>query len=208
MNPYQRRIASVMSVSHDRVGGISQKGTEAGRASHYVSLPRLAVTGELLFQGARRQVTGTAWMDHEWFTHELGDDQVGWDWFSIQLDNQTELMLFQLRRKDGSIDPHSAGTYIDREGRARHLKRGEFSLTPARFWRSPRTKASYPVRWKIQVPSLEIALEATAALNAQELPPDGQAGLAYWEGAVAYSGSATGAGYLEMTGYDKPVRLE
>jgi predicted secreted hydrolase len=190
------------------VGGVSQKGAEEGSASHYVSFPRLTVTGELLLRGARRQVTGTAWMDHEWFTHELGVDQVGWDWFSVQLDNQTELMLFQLRKKDGSIDPHSAGTYIDREGHARHLTRSEFSLTPAGFWKSPQTKASYPIRWKIQVPSLGIALEAAAALDAQELAPDGQAGPAYWEGAVTYSGSATGAGYLEMTGYDKPVRLE
>jgi len=190
------------------VGGISQKGAEAGSASHYISFPRLVVTGDLFIQGSRRQVTGAAWMDHEWFTHQLGKDQIGWDWFSIQLDNQTELMLFQLRKKDGSIDPHSAGTYIDREGRPRHLTHSEFSLTPAGLWRSPRTNASYPVRWRVQVPSLGIALEAAAALDAQELPPDGQAGPAYWEGAVTYSGSANGAGYLEMTGYDKPVRLE
>jgi predicted secreted hydrolase len=190
------------------VSGISQKGAETGSASHYVSLPRLMVTGELVIQGARRQVTGTAWMDHEWFTHPLGKDQIGWDWFSIQLDNQTELMLFQLRRKDGSIDPNSAGTYVDREGHPRHLKRAEFSLTPEGFWKSPRTNVSYPVRWKVQVPALGITLEATAALDEQELASDDRTGPAYWEGAVTYSGSANGAGYLEMTGYDKPVRLE
>jgi predicted secreted hydrolase len=182
------------------VGGISQKSTGAGKASHYVSLPRLVVSGELTIGGAKRTVTGTAWMDHEWFTNQLADDQIGWDWFSVQLDNQTELMLFQLRRKDGSVDPYSAGTYIDPQGRSRHLTHDEFSLTPLRRWKS------YPVEWQIRVPSLGLSLEAKAALDDQEL--EEKTGPSYWEGAVTYSGSATGVGYLEMTGYDKPVRLE
>src|SRR5579864_1137944 len=190
------------------VGGISQKADGPGRASYYVSLPRLAVTGDLQLNGRRHTVSGTAWMDHEWFTHQLAADQVGWDWFSIQLDNQTELMLFQLRTKGGGIDPHSSGTYIDRDGRARHLAHEAFSLTPAGYWKSSRTGASYPVRWKIRVPSVGIDLEARAAVDAQELAPVDQVSPAYWEGAVTYSGSAKGVGYLEMTGYDKPVRLE
>ena len=180
------------------VGGISQKGV--GRASHYVSLPRLAVSGELAIKGAGHTATGTAWMDHEWFTSQLADDQIGWDWFSVQLDNETELMLFQLRRKDGSVDPHSAGTYINRQGHPRHLTHDEFALVPQRRWKK------YPVEWQIRVPSLGIAIEAKAALDDQEL--DDQAGPTYWEGAVNYSGSAAGVGYLEMTGYDKPVHLE
>ena len=182
------------------VGGISQKSSGAGKASHYVSLPRLVVSGEITIGGAKHTVTGAAWMDHEWFTSQLADDQIGWDWFSVQLDNQTELMLFQLRRKDGSIDPYSAGTYVDSQGRARHLTHDDFSLTPLRRWKR------YPVEWQIRVPSLGLSLEARAAVDDQEL--DDMTGLAYWEGAVTYSGSATGAGYLEMTGYDKPVRLE
>jgi predicted secreted hydrolase len=182
------------------VGGISQKSAGAGKASYYVSLPRLAVSGELTIGGAKHPVTGTAWMDHEWFTNQLADDQIGWDWFSVQLDNQTELMLFQLRRKDGSIDPYSAGTYIDLQGHARHLAHDEFSLAPLRRWKK------YPVEWQIRVPSLGLSLEAKAAVDDQEL--DDKTGPAYWEGAVTYSGSAGGVGYLEMTGYDKPVRLE
>jgi predicted secreted hydrolase len=188
------------------VDGISRKGAGEGNASHYVSLTRLAVTGRLMQNGARHDVTGVAWMDHEWFTHQLAADQVGWDWFSVQLDDQTELMLFQLRRKDGGIDPYSSGTLVDRQGRARHLTRDEFTLVPVRYWKSPRTGANYPLEWQIRAPSLGIALKVNAALDDQEL--DDKTGMTYWEGAVTYSGSASGAGYLEMTGYDKPFRLE
>ncbi len=190
------------------LSGISRKGEAAGEASYYVSLTRLNVSGALWLDGARHDVTGTSWMDHEWFTNQLAKDQVGWDWFSVQLDNQTELMLFRLRRRDGSIDPYSAGTYVDAQGHARHLTHGEFSLTPQKYWKSTRTSANYPVRWQIRVSSLGISLDAAAAVDAQELAAGDQTGPAYWEGAVSYSGSATGAGYLEMTGYDKPVRLE
>jgi predicted secreted hydrolase len=182
------------------VGGISQKSDGEGRASHYVSLPRLAVCGKLWVQNDRHTVTGTAWTDHEWFTSQLADDQIGWDWFSVQLDNHVELMLFQLRRKDGSIDPHSAGTYVDAQGHPRHLAHDEFSLVPQRYWKI------YPVEWQIRVPALGIALEAKAALDNQELRD--KTGPSYWEGVVTYSGSAVGVGYLEMTGYDEPVRLE
>jgi predicted secreted hydrolase len=132
---------------------------------------------------------------------------VGWDWFSVQLDNQTELMLFQLRRKDGAVDPHSSGTYIDAGGNPRHLQLQDFRLQPLETWTSPDTKGKYPVRWRIQVPSLGIDLYCSAARNDQEIPSEG-AGPGYWEGAVSYTGSHTGAGYLEMTGYDGPVKLD
>src|SRR6185503_5075909 len=113
--------------------GISRKAEGEGKASHYVSFPRLAVEGTI--NGTA--VTGTAWMDHEWFSNQLDASQQGWDWFSIQLADNTELMLFQLRRKDGTIDPYSAGSYIDRDGRPTHLKRGDFVLEPAAWWTSP-----------------------------------------------------------------------
>lgn len=174
--------------------GVSQKAAGAGSASHYVSFPRLAVEGEL--NGAR--VRGTAWMDHEWFTHQLAADQAGWDWFSAQLDDGTELMLFELRRKDGGIDPFSAGTFIDRQGRARHLRAADFTLQPLAYW------GKYPIRWRIRVPALAIDLECAAVLPDQELRGEG---VNYWEGAVSYTGSGTGVGYLEMTGYTSPVRL-
>jgi len=187
------------------VNGVSQKGDQPGQASHYVSITRLAVSGELVIGGKRHAVTGTAWMDHEWFTNQLDREQTGWDWFSAQLDDRTELMIFRLRRKDGTIDSHSAGTYVDGEGHAKHLTHADFSLTPLNTWRSPRTGASYPVHWRMQVPSLGITLDVSAIYEAQELISEESNGPNYWEGAVTYSGSRTGVGYLEMTGYDKPL---
>lgn len=183
--------------------GVSVKGGAPGEASHYVSFPRLEVEGDL--NGAA--VTGTAWMDHEWFSNQLAPDQRGWDWFSVQLDDGTELMLFQLRRMDGTIDPHSSGTYIARDGRARHLARADFDLQPVAWWTSPATRARYPVRWRITVPSLSITLECSAALDAQELAGEGDVTPSYWEGAVVYTGTQRGVGYLEMTGYSRPMRL-
>jgi predicted secreted hydrolase len=186
--------------------GVSQKAGGAGKASHYVSFPRLAVQGEI-HTTERHVVSGTAWMDHEWFTHQLEPDQRGWDWFSIQLEDNRELMLFQLRRNDGTIDPFSAGTYVDSSGRARHLARRDFSLRPLRVWRSPKTKGEYPVEWQIAIPSLKLDLTCRAVLDSQELVTGRDAGPSYWEGAVDFSGTAQGSGYLEMTGYDKTVAI-
>jgi predicted secreted hydrolase len=177
--------------------GVSQKAEGVGKASYYVSFPRLAVKGEITVGDAVHAVTGTAWMDHEWFTNQLDESQQGWDWFSVQLDDQTELMLFELRRKDGTIDPYSSGTYVDREGRGHHLTSKDFSLRPLQYWKR------YPVKWQIEAPALHLSLTCEAALRDQELR---SAANTYWEGAVTYSGSQRGVGYLEMTGYDRPVR--
>jgi predicted secreted hydrolase len=187
--------------------GVSQKAEGPGKASYYVSFPLLAVEGSL--NGAA--VAGTAWMDHEWFTHQLEDFQQGWDWFSIQLGGasgpRAELMLFELRRTDGSLDPYSAGTYIAPDGRATHLKRQDFRLEPLESWTSPRTGNRYPVAWRIAIPSLGVSLVCRAALPNQELVAEDGVGPTYWEGAVTFAGSASGLGYLEMTGYGKPMRL-
>ncbi len=183
--------------------GISRKAAGAGKASHYVSFPRLQVSGTL--NGAA--VSGQAWMDHEWFTHQLEANQQGWDWFSVQLEGNRELMLFELRNTGGGIDPFSAGTYIAPDGGSRHLAREDFRLEPLDFWTSPKTGARYPVRWKIAVPALGIELECRAAIAEQELVPEQKDAPTYWEGAVTYSGTARGAGYLEMTGYRGRVRL-
>jgi len=178
------------------VDGVSQKAEGRGKASYYVSFPRLAVVGSVSVEGTKHAVEGTAWMDHEWFTHQLEAAQSGWDWFSVQLDNHTELMLFQLRRKDGSIDPYSSGTYVDDTGKSRHLTVKDFQLTPLEKW------TRYPVHWQMEVPSLKLRLDCRAAVDNQELKAS-KGPTTYWEGAVMYSGSAKGVGYLEMTGYDK-----
>jgi predicted secreted hydrolase len=183
--------------------GVSQKAAGAGKASHYVSFPRLDVSGKV--NGV--EVVGSAWMDHEWFTHQLEPNQQGWDWFSIQLESGAELMLFQLRKVDGASDPYSSGTYIAPDGRATHLKREDFQLQPLDYWTSTKTRARYPIRWRITVPSLHLELECAAAMNDQELVAEDASSPSYWEGAVTYSGTSRGAGYLEMTGYNKAMRL-
>ncbi|MFN7994937.1 MAG: lipocalin-like domain-containing protein [Bryobacteraceae bacterium] len=186
--------------------GVSQKAPGPGRASHYISFPRLSVEGEINGQ----RVSGTAWMDHEWFTRQLAENQIGWDWFSIQLANGTEAMLFEIRREDGTIDPHSSGTFIDRDGRARHLRASDFRLKPLETWTSPKTRTRYPVRWSIEIVPAGVTLECQAALENQEQPGEGETP-GYWEGAVVYRSlnrNESGVGYLEMTGYDKPVRLD
>jgi len=176
--------------------GVSQKAAGQGRASHYVSFPLLKVSGTI----NSTAVKGSAWMDHEWFTEQLAPDQVGWDWFSVQLDNHTELMLFELRRKDGSIDPYSSGTFVDARGVARHLRREDFSLQPLSYWQK------YPVEWRLRVPSVRLDITCHPVLRNQQLK-NTQGGPSYWEGAVNYSGSQTGVGYLEMTGYEGPVKF-
>jgi predicted secreted hydrolase len=191
--------------------GVSQKAEGAGHASHYISFTRLNTEGEIDLGGRKFQVAGTAWMDHEFFTHQLEAEQVGWDWMSIQLQDNTELMLFYIRRKDGSIDPYSAGTFVDARGESTYLRKDEFTLEPAGpVWTSPTTGARYPVCWKISVPKLGIALESSSSLPSQELASSGALVPAYWEGAIVLVGHKGGAaiggvGYLEMTGYDHPI---
>ena len=205
--------------------GISQKGPGPGQASHYISLTRLAAAGTIEISGRAFAVQGTAWMDHEFFTHPLAPEQVGWDWLSLQLNDQTELMLFRLRRQDDSLDPYSAATYVDSSGKARHLSAREFTLRPLEQrpqdrWTSPTTGAAYPVRWQVSVPSLGLNIEVTTRLPQQEVTTSGRLAPNYWEGAIEITGTrgsstvnfpvtspVTGAGYLEMTGYDRPVRL-
>jgi predicted secreted hydrolase len=192
--------------------GVSQKAEGTGRASHYFSQTRLATAGTITLQGKQFAASGLSWMDHEFFTHQLGADQAGWDWFSIQLEDKTELMLFILRRNDGTIDPYSAGTYVDATGNTTHLRAGDFSLTPSgATWKSEKTAATYPIAWIVTVPQLALTLSATTRLPQQELPPNSKLAPAYWEGAMEFSGkrgaaNIHGKGYLEMTGYDRPIQ--
>jgi predicted secreted hydrolase len=193
--------------------GVSQKSQGAGHASYYISLTRLAASGKLELNGETIEVSGLAWMDHEFFTHQLESSQIGWDWLSLQLEDNTELMLFRLRRKDGSLDPFSAGTYVDAQGKSTHLRANDFILQPlAKSWTSPLTHATYPIAWKIVVPKLEIDLEAHTSLAAQELAEEKKIAPSYWEGSIHLEGRRGklplgGVGYLEMTGYDHPVKL-
>uniref|UniRef100_A0A832I3P1 Carotenoid 1,2-hydratase n=1 Tax=Eiseniibacteriota bacterium TaxID=2212470 RepID=A0A832I3P1_UNCEI len=186
--------------------GVSQKSAGEGRASHYYSLTRLAARGTVTVDGVEHAVEGTAWMDHEFGSSQLAPDLVGWDWFAVQLEDGRELMLYRLRREDGSDEPHSSGTLVARDGRATHLPREAFSIEATGAWTSPHSGATYPSGWRLRVPraGLDLALEPTLA--DQELRTGGPAGVTYWEGAVRVTGAAAGApargrGYVELTGY-------
>lgn len=191
--------------------GISQKAAGAGHASHYISLTRLKTEGTVELAGKRYRTTGLAWMDHEFFTQQLAADQTGWDWVSVQLDDNTELMLYRMRKKDGAADPFSSGTFVDARGNASHLRSDEFSITPSgETWKSPATGATYPVAWRITVPKLGTELNASTRLKSQELLSKSRVAPSYWEGAMEFAGTrgnaaVAGVGYLEMTGYDQAV---
>jgi predicted secreted hydrolase len=187
--------------------GISQKGALAGNASHYVSLSRLRSTGSIKVGGEAFAVSGLSWMDHEFGTSFLEQSQTGWDWFSIQLEDNRELMLFQIRRADGSIDPRSSGTLIEADGSSVHLPLSEFNLKPTGAnWRSEASGASYPIAWSVELPRLNLRLKVKAAFENQELQTAESTAVTYWEGSVEVEGtnagrSVKGRGYLEMTGY-------
>ncbi|GFO60585.1 carotenoid 1,2-hydratase [Geomonas silvestris] len=180
--------------------GLSRKGPEPGNASYYYSIPRLATRGTLSVGGERFQVTGTSWLDREWSTSALSGDQAGWDWFALQLKDGRDLMYYQLRKKDGSADPFSAGTLVAADGSAKPLTRDQVRLVPTGWWKSPHDGARYPAGWRLSVPGEGIALEVVPRLSDQELLTS----FRYWEGAVAVKGEGgaeLGSGYLEMTGY-------
>ncbi len=186
--------------------GVSQKGAAVGNASHYYSLTRLRTTGTLTINGEELPVSGSSWMDHEFGTSFLEPEQVGWDWFSLQLNDGRELMLFQIRRADGSIDPHSSGTLIEPDGRTIRLSQTDFTLTPTQPWRSPASGASYPMTWKIAAPAHGLHFLVRAAFPGQELQTTASTGVIYWEGSIIASSNDAaqgiiGRGYLEMTGY-------
>ena len=193
--------------------GVSQKAEGAGHASYYFSLTRLTAKGKLDLNGRQFAVTGLAWMDHEFFSHQLTPDQIGWDWLSMQFEDNTELMLFYIRRKDASLDPFSSGTYVDAQGKSTHLRATDFALEPqGQNWTSPVTHAVYPITWRVTVPQLGIDVEERTSLPPQEMPGHSEFVPSYWEGAIWLQGrrgqaELRGVGYLEMTGYDHAVKL-
>jgi predicted secreted hydrolase len=137
---------------------------------------------------------------------------VGWDWFSVQLDNKTELMLYLIRRKDGSPDAYSSGTLIKADGTTKHLDLKDFQIGILERWKCVKSGASYPMKWKVSIPAQEIELEITPAFHDQELITNRSTRVTYWEGAVQIGGtvrnkSVAGFGYVEMTGYAGKLNL-
>ncbi len=182
--------------------GLSQKSAEAGNASYYYSLTRMPTEGTISVAGQDYAVSGQSWMDREWSTSALAEDQAGWDWFAIQLSDGTDLMYYQLRLTDGTSDPYSKGTLVRPDGSTTALARDDVQLTVEDEWRSPRSGATYPARWRLVVPSAQIDLTLTPYLSDQELPLT----VTYWEGAVRIEGQSggqpvSGNAYVELTGY-------
>ena len=145
-------------------------------------------------------------MDHEFSTALLEPGLTGWDWFSVQLSDQTEIMIFLLRKDKGGLHPASSGTFIDPAGRVRHLASGDFKVTVLDTWKSRQSKARYPARWRMQIAPLSIDLTIRSNLPDQEMRTLGSTGMNYWEGSVSIAGSknrepVTGVGYVELTGY-------
>jgi predicted secreted hydrolase len=186
--------------------GISVKAEGIGYASHYYSLSRIEVEGSITVAGTNDRCRGLAWMDHEFGSSALRENQQGWDWFSVQLDNDTELMLYQIRRRDGTSDLSSSGSLITTDGGVIHLKRGDFTVSTLSHWHSPNSGGTYPMGWTISVVPLKLRVTLRPVMQDQELITSGSTGVTYWEGAVGAIGSfagtpVTGAGYVEMTGY-------
>lgn len=182
--------------------GLSLKGPEPGNASYYYSIVQQQATGTVTINGQPSAVSGLVWKDHEYSTSALSPGSIGWDWFSLQLDNGGALMLFQIRREDGTLEATSSGSYITPEGKVVDLRLGDWRLEILDTWRSPESGGEYPAGWQITIPSLELELEGRPQMPNQEL----NVSTTYWEGAVSFSGSIgdtplNAQGYIELTGY-------
>jgi predicted secreted hydrolase len=191
------------------IGGVSRKSECASCASHYYSYTRLHTTGTLVFHGERFPIDGLSWMDHEYGSSELEPNQAGWDWFSIQLADKREVMLYRLRQKDGSVTPESSGSLVSPDGSVRYLPRDAFTTQATGTWTSPHTGGTYPSGWHLRVPAADLDLTLEPTVLDQELA-DTSSGVSYWEGAVDVRdarGTIVGVGYVELTGYAGTVSI-
>ncbi len=188
--------------------GLSQKGPREGQASYYYSYTSLTTEGWIktpLLQSTI-PVKGRSWFDHEFGSNQLAPDQAGWDWFSLHLSDGQELMVYFLRKKDGTIEPSSSGTLVKSSGNTTHLKLSEIKLEVLDYWKSPKSGGRYPSHWRMKVLSAGIEIELRSLVPSQELLTEGSTGVIYWEGAVAGKGTSAGRpitceGYVELTGY-------
>jgi len=189
-------------------GGFRRKGEKANEASLYYSFTRLATTGTVSVGGEKISVAGVSWMDKEFGSNQLGEDKSGWDWFSLKLDDGREIMLYLLRSRSGKTD-YAGGTLIGSDGDVRFLSTSNWKLSRTRTWTSPKTNATYPAGWTLEIPGLGFSAVITPDLadqeNRSQLIPD----LFYWEGSVSVeseSGTRLGKGYVELTGYGENSR--
>jgi predicted secreted hydrolase len=182
--------------------GLSAKSSTPGNASYYYSFPRLQTDGVIGIGVEQFPVSGESWFDHEWSTSALEAGQTGWDWFSLQLSDQSALMLFQLRHAEDPRQNFYSGTLIQADGTAIHLQDGDFSITEQDTWQSPTTGVVYPAGWEIILPDYAVSMTVIPAMADQEM----RTSFRYWEGAVTVTGikennAVSGKGYVELTGY-------
>ena len=187
--------------------GYSRKSADPGAASYYYSYPRMPVSGRLWTPRGEFEVTGEGWLDREWSSSTLASDQVGWDWFALRLSDGSALMLYRLRRRDGSADPFSYGVLLDAGGGTLPLAREDFTIEVMNYWQSIDKNATYPLGWRIHVPAAGLEVEVEALVEDQEW----RQAFRYWEGAVSARGRSgvhpvSGSGYVELTGYADPAR--
>ena len=195
-------------VLHGREG-YSLKGSTPERASCYYSFTRLNAVGGIYFGNKTFKVKGFAWMDHEFSTEFLEPELTGWDWFSLQLSDQTEIMVFLLRLDNGRLSAASSGTFVDASGRSLHLAGDDFNVSVLDTWTSKRSKAVYPTLWRLQVFPLSLDVAIASKLADQEMLTSESTGVPYWEGSVSIHGTKNarpveGQGYVELTGYAEP----
>jgi predicted secreted hydrolase len=188
--------------------GYSLKGRTPERSSCYYSMTRLKSEGVIRVGPREYEVTGESWMDHEFSSAPLAPELEGWDWFSLQLSDQTEIMIYLLREKQGGFSPASSGTFVTAEGLGRHLAFSEIKIKSLDTWRSAKSGAVYPSAWRLSVPTLDLELTVEPNVNDQELQTTESTNVTYWEGSVSAKGRrnanpVTGAGYVELTGYAK-----
>ena len=193
------------------LNGKNKKGVsfkDEGEASRYFSYTRMAMEGDLIWNGQTEHFTGSSWMDREFGTWTPTEKQKGWDWFSVQLENNCELMCYQLRDSAGGVSDFSSGTFVDAAGEFTPLSSEDFTIEPTGFWKSPRTKAVYPSGWNLRVPKFNLDLTVTPVLQDQELDSRGTTMIIYWEGACEVVGKTKdeeikGRAYIELVGYDR-----
>ena len=184
-------------------GGLSAKSLEQGNASYYYSLVQQRAVGTVQIGDEIVEVSGKAWKDHEYSTSVLSEGALGWDWFSLQFDDGSALMLFEIRKTGDEVEAASSGTFVYPDGQTVDLRLGDWELAVDDRWQSPKTDSNYPIAWTLAIPKVDLTLEGAAKMENQELVLTAGA---YWEGAVEFDGARAGAavsaeGYIEMTGY-------
>ena len=192
--------------------GVSRKGPGADEYSRYVSITRLKATGQMRDESATLSLSGTAWFDHEWGPGVLPAGLSGWDWFALQLDDGSELMLYRMRAQDGKATAFSSGTFVPRDGAPRAIRWPDVSLAETAFWKSTRSGGRYPARWRLAIVSLALDVAVEPLLPDQELVTEQSTGVIYWEGTCRVQGkrqgrSIAGRAYAELTGYDPGSRF-